>query len=125
MRTLLILALLALWMSAGAQNANLNLTNKDSISLIVSQDIVGFLGKELVSSMGHKDETEAYYIGNYDESDVFNGIIVYNKGKYIVISGSQIVILRKTFASHAEADESLLGGEEYYIAGDRGVYRKP
>lgn len=133
MKTFFFIALLAIGMIAGAQTIKptqlaispLTIMNKDSISLVVSQDIVGVMGKSIVNAVGHKDSTEAVYIGWGDEENGFNGITVSDKGKFILIETSIVIIARPSFASHAQADASLYSGQEYFLMGDRAIYRKP
>jgi hypothetical protein len=130
MRYLLTLAMVAFGMMAHAQEAAMTLRitpqiemNADSIGFALTPDGVGIVsntGKVVVV----KTETgELIAIGNIE--DEIKGIRVTGDGKIVFINADTIVILRQTFASHAEADAALQVGEEYYLQGDRGVYRKP
>jgi hypothetical protein len=106
--------------------------NADSIGFIIHPDGVGIISQgeanvvlyeiresgEVIAIIGSLDNVDELY-------DVPKGIVVSGQGDKVIITSDIVVIKRKTFASHAQADESLEPGEEYYLAGDRGVYRKP
>jgi alanine dehydrogenase len=122
--------MVAFGMMAVAQEAAMTLRITPQIE--INQDSIGFAltpdGVGIVSNTGKvvivKTETgELIVIGNTE--DEIKGIRVTGDGKIVFINADTIVILRKTFASHSEADAELQVGEEYYLLGDRGVYRKP
>jgi hypothetical protein len=130
MRTLLLIALLTLGMSVHAQDlvfkrvgSSLEL-NDDSTGIEFHNFGVGFKSPNAAIGFGKFGETRLLMFCTTGGEEP-KGILMEEDGSMILIDATAIIIKRKTFASHAEADESLLQGEEYYISGDRGVYRKP
>jgi hypothetical protein len=43
----------------------------------------------------------------------------------VSIKGSVLKVVKQEFVSHEAATETVESGEEYYLVGDRNVYRKP
>lgn len=133
MRTLILFALLAFGMNAGAQSLQPSqvavqpyvIMNTDSIAVAVTSEAVGLIGKTIFSAITVDDGKEKIFIGNVDESGSFSGLIIEEGGKTVVINAESVLILRPKFNSHSEADALLVSGQEYYLNGDRGVYRKP
>lgn len=133
MRTLILLALLAFGMNAGAQSLQptqmavqpIVLMNVDSQALVVSPQGVGIMTNTLINAITKHEGIESAYIGYSAEGEDFKSIFVTNGGKTVVINAESVIILRPKYNSHAEADSALLSGQEYYLNGDRGVYRKP
>lgn len=133
MRTLFLLALLAFGMNAGAQSLQPSqvavqpyvIMNTDSIAVAVTSEAVGLIGKTIFSAITEDDGKEKIFIGNVDESGSFSGLIVEEGGKTVVINANNVLIIKPSFNSHLEADAALQKGQEYYLIGDRGVYRKP
>ena len=101
------------------------ITYDDSTGIMIGNIGTGILGGE--SAIGAK-KTEAgiiLFFGRFDENDKLKGITFSEDGRSIIIDASSVVIVRKSFTSHADADTALQPGEEYYLIGDRIVYRKP
>ena len=130
MRTLLLLALLAFGMSANAQDLVLKRggstleLNTDSTGIQFHNFGVGFTSPNAAIGFAKFGDKRLLLFATTGEGEP-KGVLMEEDGSLLVIDATAIIIKRKTFASHAEADESLLAGEEYYISGDRGVYRKP
>ena len=99
--------------------------NLDSQALVVSPDGVGIMSNSLIIGIDKYEGIESAYIGFSADGEDFKGIYVTNSGKGVIINADYVLILRPTFNSHAEADAALAVGQEYYLNGDRGVYRKP
>lgn len=133
MRTLFLLALLAFGMNVGAQSLQptqmavqpIIIMNADSQALVVSPDGVGIMSNSIISAITKFEGKESAYIGFSAEGEDFTGIYVTDGGKTVFINAERVLIVRPKFNSHAEADSALLSGQEYYLNGDRGVYRKP
>lgn len=130
MRYLLTLAIVAFGMMAHAQEAAMTLRitpqiemNADSIGFALTPDGVGIISNSAHVVVVKTEIGELIAIGNVE--DEIKGIRVTGDGEIVLINATTIVISRKTFNSHSEADAALQGGEEYYLQGDRGVYRKP
>ena len=132
MRTLLFLALLAFGMNAGAQSLEpsqvaiqpIVLMSVDSQALVVLPNGAGILSVGMASMITKIEGKNSLMIGDEGETE-WKGIVVTDNGESIYINASKVVILRSKFNSHAEADAELATGQEYYLNGDRGVYRKP
>ncbi len=132
MRYLFTLALLAIGMIAYAQDENTAMTlritpqfefNADSIGFALTPDGVGIMGLEAAVAVTKTESGELIVIGNTE--DGIKGIRVKGDGSIVFIDAATVVITRKVFASHSEADAALEVGEEYFLSGDRLVYRKP
>lgn len=130
MRTLLLLAFLAFGMSANAQDLVLARTgttiemNDDTTGIIFTNQGVGFSSPYAAIAIG-RFEGKRFLIFETTGEGEQKGIRMAEDGSKLIIKADAVIIFRKTFASHAQADSELLTGEEYYLAGDRGVYRKP
>ena len=133
MRTLILFALLVTGMVTNAQSLQPSqvavqpyvIMNTDSIAVAVTSEAVGLIGKTIFSAITIDDGKEKIFIGNVDESGSFSGLIVEEGGKTVVINANNVLIIKPSFNSHLEADAALQSGQEYYLIGDRGVYRKP
>lgn len=99
--------------------------NTDSQAVVVTDEAVGIVGTSVFCAISEFENKENLYIGNSAENNGFKGIIVTDGGETVLILASKIIIIRPSFNSHAEADAQLTSGQEYYLNGDRGVYRKP
>jgi hypothetical protein len=100
--------------------------NQDSIGFAITPDGVGLISNSAkVVIFKTSDGGEAAVIGNLEDPSVVKGIYVAGDGARVVINASEIIIVRKEFTSHAEADLQLQKNEEYFLQGDRLVYRKP
>jgi hypothetical protein len=133
MRTLILLALLAFGMNAGAQSLQptqmavqpIIIMNADSQALVVSPEGVGIMSNSIISAITKHEGKESAYIGYSAEGEDFTGIYVTDGGKLVMINADKIFIKKPTFQSHAEADAALESGREYWLAGDRNEYHKP
>ena len=101
-------------------------TADDTTSLVLSPEGTAILGKDAVVGIV-KGSDDYYILVGYpqDTTPKALGISIAQQGNVIFINAPVIVISRKTFSSHEAADAALLSGEEYYLQGDRLVYRKP
>lgn len=132
MRTLLFLALLVTGMVANAQSLQpsqvaiqpIVLMSVDSQALVVLPNGAGIQSVGMASMITKIEGKNSLMIGDEGETE-WKGIIVTDNGETIYITSSKVVILRPKFNSHSEADALLVSGQEYYLNGDRGVYRKP
>ena len=101
--------------------------NQDSMGIAFLNHAVGLISNDakiyLYKVDGSRDVIAV--MGNTDKDSGPTGIIVSPDGEYVQINSSKVVISRKTFASHSEADAALVSGEEYYLQGDRLTYHKP
>jgi hypothetical protein len=133
MRTLILFALLAFGMNAGAQSLQptqmavqpIIIMNADSQALVVSPEGVGIMSNSIISAITRFEGKESAYIGYSAEGEDFKGIYVTDSGKLVMINADKIFIKKPTFQSHAEADAALESGREYWLAGDRNEYHKP
>jgi len=133
MKTLfLIIAIMFTGMVASAQDFEptqiaikpWGIMNADSQAVVVMPEAVGLVGKSVFIAVNTFENKESAYVGQSDDSG-FKGICVAESGELVFINASKVIILRPKFASHADADASLINGQEYYLNGDRVVYRKP
>jgi hypothetical protein len=101
--------------------------NADSIGFAITPDGVGMISQGYAQVVLYKieDGSVIAIIGNLEAEGQIKGITVSGSGDITTITSNIIVISRKTFASHAEADADLQVGEEYFLTGDRNVYHKP
>jgi len=103
--------------------------NADSMGFAIHPDGVGLISNGQASIVLYRIQETGdviAVIGNLEQDDDLpKGILVDGLGKTVMVTSDVILLNRKTFASHAEADEIAETGEEYYLEGDRGVYRKP
>lgn len=98
-------------------------TVNDTAGLFISETGAGVISVSgAIIGIG-KDTSEVIALGYI--ADTLKGIAISDIGKVITISAEKIIISRKTFTSHEAADAALAKGEEYYLQGDRLVYRKP
>lgn len=103
--------------------------NADSIGFAIHPEGVGLISQGQANIILYKIQETGdviAVIGNLEQDDDLpKGILVDGQGNKVMITSNVILLNRKTFQSHAEADGFAQSGEEYYLAGDRGVYRKP
>jgi hypothetical protein len=101
--------------------------NQDSMALAIIPGAIGLISPGQANIFLYKieDGSVIAVMGNVESDDGPVGIVVSGDGKTIFINSQTVVIQRKTFQSHQEADAALIPGEEYYLAGDRSVYRRP
>lgn len=100
--------------------------NADSIGIAFLNYAVGLISKGATIALvkGDSASNVIAIIGN-TSGDSPIGLFVSADGQTLTINSNVVVISRKTFNSHGQADVALQTGEEYYLAGDRLVYRKP
>ena len=101
--------------------------NADSMGVAIIPGAVGLLSQGQANVILYKieDGNIIAVMGNVESDDGPVGIRVSGDGDTVFINSQTVVIHRKTFQSHQEADAALIPGEEYFLAGDRSVYRRP
>lgn len=133
MKQILTIILAALAITSYAQEPTITIRygeqielNQDSIGLAFLSNSVGFTSKGASIGLvkGFFEGRVIAVVGNTN-GDSCRGLMVSTDGEMLTINSNVVVIVRKTFASHADADAALITGEEYYLEGDRIVYRKP
>jgi hypothetical protein len=148
MKKILILILIVLSINAYANDSTYLSTtistipkidmNVDSLGFAISDEGVGIISiannkssniilyklenGEVIAIIGNADEPDPNEINGY-VSDIPNGIIVSNSGKTVFINAEKVIIKRREFNSHSEAESVLNINELYYLRGDRNVYR--
>lgn len=95
----------------------------------ITDDAVGIMAETLVIGIGNDDDGKNIIVIGApneleDSEDMPKGIIVTRDGT-ILLNSERVFIQRAEYGSHAEADLALLKGQEYYLIGDRNLYRKP
>lgn len=100
-------------------------TLDDTTGLAIMPEGAAFISGESIIGLVKTESGVITVIGKPTEDGKIKGISISPDGNSVFINASVVVIVRKTFASHAEADAALLSGEEYYLAGDRLTYHKP
>jgi hypothetical protein len=101
------------------------ITYDDSTGLVIGGEGIGFISEDAGVSLWKTDEGVIVAIGTKDNEGNLKGIKILPNGNVLVLDAARVIITRKSFTSHAQADNELLSGEEYYLTGDRIVYRKP
>lgn len=96
----------------------------DSIGVALTAEGAAFVQGDNVIGLVATESGVIKVVGVATETGIL-GISVSHDGSIVFINASKVVISRKSFASHEAADAELLQGEEYYLTGDRIVYRKP
>lgn len=96
----------------------------DSIGVALTEQGAAFIQGDNVIGLVATESGVIKVVGLATEEGI-KGISVSHDGSIVFINASKVVISRKSFASHEAADAELLQGEEYYLTGDRIVYRKP
>lgn len=96
----------------------------DSIGIALTAEAAAFVQGDNVIGLVATESGVIKVVGLTTEQGI-KGISVSHDGSIVFINASKVVITRKSFASHEAADAELLTGEEYYLTGDRIVYRKP
>lgn len=100
--------------------------NKDSIGFAFLTYAVGLISpdaKIFLYKVNDSGEVIAV-IGNTDDESGPKGIKVSGDGNVVHINAECVVIERREFNSHQEADNALRVGEEYSLIGERIVYIK-
>lgn len=100
-------------------------TLDDSTGIAIMTEGVGFVSNNAGIALWKTEAGVIVAVGVKDANEDLKGIIISSNGELMKIEASHIIIQRKAFISHAQADNELLSGEEYYLIGDRIVYRKP
>lgn len=100
-------------------------TLDDTTGLAIMPEGAAFISGESVLGLVKTESGVITVIGQPTEDGKIKGISISADGNTVFINASVVVIVRKTFASHAEANDALISGEEYYLAGDRLTYHKP
>lgn len=100
-------------------------TLDDTTGLAIMPEGIAFVSGDAVIGLVKAENGSILVHGLPQEDGSIKGISVSADGSIVHINASKIVIVRKAFISHAQADNELLSGEEYYLIGDRIVYRKP
>jgi hypothetical protein len=96
----------------------------DSIGIALTQEGAAFIQGDNVIGLVATESGVIKVVGVATENGI-KGLSISSDGEIVYINASKVVITRKSFASHEAADAELLQGEEYYLTGDRIVYRKP
>ena len=96
----------------------------DSIGVALTAEGAAFVQGDNVIGLVGTESGVIKVVGLTTEQGI-KGISVSHDGSIVFINASTVVITRKEFISHAQADNELISGEEYYLTGDRIVYRKP
>lgn len=96
----------------------------DSIGVALTEQGAAFIQGDNLIGLVATESGVIKVVGLATEEGI-KGISVSHDGSIVFINASKVVISRKSFASHEAADAELLQGEEYYLTGDRIVYRKP
>jgi hypothetical protein len=96
----------------------------DSIGVALTQQGAAFIQGDNVIGLAATESGVIKVVGVATENGI-KGLSISADGEIVYINASKVVITRKSFASHEAADAALLQGEEYYLTGDRIVYRKP
>lgn len=107
-------------------------TLENGIGFLLSPEIGGaaIAGNDIYMGIVKDSETEEelIVIGKLESDEEGQttgfGIIITQDGK-VGIKGKSLKISKPEFTSHEEASSALEKGEEYYLVGDRNVYRKP
>lgn len=100
-------------------------TLDDTTGLAIMPEGAAFISGESIIGLVKTESGVITVIGKPTEDGKIKGISISADGNTVFINASVVVIMRKTFSSHAEADAALISGEEYFLTGDRLVYRKP
>lgn len=101
------------------------ITLDDTTGIAIMPKGIAFVSGDAVIGLVKAENGAVLVHGLPQEDGSIKGISVSSDGSIVHINASKIVIVRKAFISHAQADNELLSGEEYYLIGDRIVYRKP
>ena len=101
------------------------ITYDDITGLVIGDEGTGFISDKAGVSLWKTDNGIIVAIGTKNNDGDLKGIKILPEGNVLIIDADKVIINKKSFASHAEADAALLSGEEYYLTGDRIVYRKP
>ena len=101
------------------------ITANDTIGLLIVEQGVGISRGDALIAIMQTENGVKLAMGTSDENNVIKGISISADANIIFINASTIVIARKSFVSHGEADAALISVEEYYLAGDRLTYHKP
>ena len=96
-------------------------TANDSTALAVTPDGVAIVHEGAAVGIAVTPKGVFMIMKTHDDK----GISISADGKVIFLNADTIIFARKTFSSHADADAALQVGEEYFLTGDRLVYRKP
>jgi hypothetical protein len=103
---------------------------EDGLGFVIStgDKAAAVTGKTLKIAILQDDDNKEVIVVGYiptseEESSAAFGLIIYEDGT-ITLNGKQVKIIKTEFNTHEEAVNTLETGEEYYIAGDNGVYRK-
>lgn len=96
----------------------------DSIGIALTREGAAFIEGDNVIGLLATESGVIKVVGVATENGI-KGLSISADGEIVYINASKVVITRKSFASHEAADAELLVGEEYYLTGDRIVYRKP
>ena len=96
----------------------------DSIGIALTQEGAAFIQGDNVIGLAATESGVIKVVGVATENGI-KGLSISADGEIVYINASKVVITRKSFSSHEAADAALLAGEEYYLTGDRIVYRKP
>lgn len=104
--------------------------NQDNIGFAIYPEGAGLISQGYANVILYKlpDTGEVIaVVGNIsdEEADLPKGLLVSGNGDTLYVTSATVIINRKSFNSHSEADDALEVGEEYFLKGDRSVYRKP
>lgn len=102
----------------------------EGLGFIISPEdkAVGLTGNTLkIGVIQDEEGTETIIIGYVpspeEDPNAGFGIAISQDGT-VILKGLKLKVFKTEFATHEEAVTALEDGEEYYIAGDNGVYRK-